>query len=411
MKRILFVAHRFWPYPGGSERLFYELAVRTANRGHEVAVYTTDAWDPESFHKSWKKRLPPGTTQIDGIHLTRFPIRYIPWQFKILGGLSLIPFDPIRLLVGFPHILVPGYLEQMFIRQPEFNLIVAGVFPHTHMVYPAAWLANRHGVPWVAMPLIHTGHKDGSPLRGYLESPRTRLLRHARSIITLTEAEAGPLVRNGIDAGKIHSIGLGVDASAISGGDPLRFRNRYGIIGPIVLQISTQTRAKGSVDLVEAMKKLWAEGSQAKLVMLGPVTTDFEEYMLAQSPSVYEKTAVLGFASDETKRDALAAADVFVMASSADAFGAVYLEAWMYEKPVVAARAGGAPYIVSDGGDGLLVEYGDSGSLAAGIRRLLTDDALRLRLGKAGREKALSRFTWEKTFDRFWDEIGPLLGS
>ena len=40
MKRILYVVHRYAPYPGGSENYVRDMAEETLGRGHEVAVFT-----------------------------------------------------------------------------------------------------------------------------------------------------------------------------------------------------------------------------------------------------------------------------------------------------------------------------------------------------------------------------------
>jgi 2-deoxystreptamine N-acetyl-D-glucosaminyltransferase/2-deoxystreptamine glucosyltransferase len=53
---------------------------------------------------------------------------------------------------------------------------------------------------------------------------------------------------------------------------------------------------------------------------------------------------------------------------------------------VVAADAGGLPDAVTDGVDGLLFPVGDVAALAAAIRRVLAEPALRERLAKAGLE-------------------------
>jgi glycosyltransferase involved in cell wall biosynthesis len=51
----------------------------------------------------------------------------------------------------------------------------------------------------------------------------------------------------------------------------------------------------------------------------------------------------------------------------------------------------------TDGETGLLVPPDDPGALAGAIARLLDDPALRARLGAAGRERVVSRFTWQVT--------------
>src|SRR5436190_5904813 len=89
---ILYVVHRFWPYQGGSERYFFEIARRTAADGHRVTVATTDAWDAGHLHFRRKKRIEKLTDDVDGVHIRRFRVRHFFYQQRILPRLSrLIP--------------------------------------------------------------------------------------------------------------------------------------------------------------------------------------------------------------------------------------------------------------------------------------------------------------------------------
>jgi phosphatidylinositol alpha-1,6-mannosyltransferase len=96
-----------------------------------------------------------------------------------------------------------------------------------------------------------------------------------------------------------------------------------------------------------------------------------------------------------------AGCDIFAMtpqrmAGSVEGFGIVYLEAGIQGKPVVGWRSGGVADAVIDGETGLLVDEGDRAALTAAIERLVTDEALRRRLGEGGRRHA-ARFSWDQS--------------
>src|ERR1044072_6961809 len=133
-KRALLVVHRFWPHPGGSERLFYNVARRLADKGLEITVFTTDAWHPESYHSPRKQRLRSGLETHENLTIRRFGIRNIPLQFKVLRVLSWLPVEVVSLLSGSPYVLVPGYLLEVFRKRPKFDIIIAGVLPYTHLI-------------------------------------------------------------------------------------------------------------------------------------------------------------------------------------------------------------------------------------------------------------------------------------
>ena len=89
------------------------------------------------------------------------------------------------------------------------------------------------------------------------------------------------------------------------------------------------------------------------------------------------------------------AADLLVSASLAESFGLTVVEAMACGTPVVGFDVGGIPDMVRPGETGLLAPAGDTDALAAGIRRMLTDDELRRRLGARCREVAVKEYGLE----------------
>ena len=81
-----------------------------------------------------------------------------------------------------------------------------------------------------------------------------------------------------------------------------------------------------------------------------------------------------------------------------EGFSLPAIEAMACGVALVATTGGALPEVVgTDGETGLLVPPDDPGALAQAIGRLLDDDELRARLGAAGRERVLGRFTWQVT--------------
>ena len=81
----------------------------------------------------------------------------------------------------------------------------------------------------------------------------------------------------------------------------------------------------------------------------------------------------------------MAQADIFAWPGIGEAYGLVFLEAQAAGLPVVACRDRGVPDVTRDGETTLLCAPDDVAAYAANLRRLLTDHALRRRLGAAGR--------------------------
>lgn len=92
--------------------------------------------------------------------------------------------------------------------------------------------------------------------------------------------------------------------------------------------------------------------------------------------------------------------DIFVFPSLwQEPFGMPIVEAMGVGLPVIATRSGAFPETVEDGTTGLLVPRGAARELAAAFERLLGDDALRRRMGEAGRRRAEALFSWDDKVD------------
>ena len=87
------------------------------------------------------------------------------------------------------------------------------------------------------------------------------------------------------------------------------------------------------------------------------------------------------------------AADLFVSAARHEPLGNVIIEAWSHRLPVVAARAAGAEELIVDGQSGILTPLEDAGALAAGIRKVLSDDTLRIALAAQARKAFETTYT------------------
>jgi glycosyltransferase involved in cell wall biosynthesis len=108
----------------------------------------------------------------------------------------------------------------------------------------------------------------------------------------------------------------------------------------------------------------------------------------------------LDIVSNEIKRNAFAACDVLVLPSKSEAFGMVYLEAWICEKPVIGCNIESTSQVITHMKDGLLVTFGDKTQLANSIIYLLNNPELCKKFGKVGKEKT-RLFDSEKVLEDF----------
>ncbi len=144
------------------------------------------------------------------------------------------------------------------------------------------------------------------------------------------------------------------------------------------------------VPLIIRMFQEMARETPAKLLLVGN-GPDYQACVdIVRREGLIHKVYFMDFVLDVAS--VLSIADLFLLPSEMESFGLAAIEALSCEVPVVASRVGGLPEAVADGECGYLLPPDDiDGMIAAGIR-LLTDDALRIHMGKEGRRWVMTRF-------------------
>ncbi len=127
---------------------------------------------------------------------------------------------------------------------------------------------------------------------------------------------------------------------------------------------------------------------------------DYMEHLAQRIPThLRAQVTFAGFLGRDAVAERIARASVLVNPSYSESFGMALVEAMASEVPVVATVAGGMREIVDDGVTGHLVERGDVAGLASAIDMILSDVSLRETMGRTGRLRAVSRFSWEAVSD------------
>jgi len=406
--KVLHIIQRYWPYIGGSERYFQEISERLVRDGHEVTLLTTDAWDLEYFWDRRKKRVETPLEVHNGVRIRRIPVRHLPASpvaypviRRLMASLSHWPVGSVPLLFAAARLMpwLPDLMPVLRSIKTPFDVVHAANVPFDSLLCTAFCYAQERRIPFFITPFTHLGEPGSRRVRKYYTMRhQIHIMRQSAAVFVQTELERDLLASKGVPREVMLKTGVGVNPEEVTGGNAERFRARHGISEPIVFYIGTAAHDKGTVHLVEAMRRLWKEGNSAKLVLAGPVMDHFKKYFDRLPGDVRDRCALLGFISEEEKRDLLAAGDVFVMPSRTDSFGIVYLEAWLCGKPVIGARAGGVPEVIRDRWDGFLVSFGDTAHLASRIAVLLEDRVLARGFGLRGKDKVLAGLTWDRVY-------------
>jgi glycosyltransferase involved in cell wall biosynthesis len=390
-----------------------ELSRRLAADGHQVTVLTTDALDFELLSTPGGRRIPAGEEQtVDGVRVLRFPVHHLPYSplafaawrrgLYILSSLRLVPVGWVsRLSLAAPWL--PEMWRWLRTTEEQFDLVAALNIGFESLFVAGQRFARRRGIPFVSHPIAHLGAGEGP---GQDPVGQFHTMRHQVDVVRSSDAVAAQsptarafYIERGTPAERVHVVGPGVNPGELVGGDGARFLERHGIQAPLVAYLGAMAYDKGTVQVVEAVRCLWQVGVEVELVLAGAILSAFQHYLDQLPRGDRERIRVLGPVGEVEKRDLLAASDIVAMPSRTDSFGLVYLEAWLYRKPVVGARAWGVADVVEDGVDGLLVPFDDHSALTEAFSTLLERPALRAEMGARGEQKVYRLHTWNKKYD------------
>jgi glycosyltransferase involved in cell wall biosynthesis len=136
--------------------------------------------------------------------------------------------------------------------------------------------------------------------------------------------------------------------------------------------------------------------SLARLFQKPSKTNEYLAFLKSKlTGGLEDKVTFHGFLSRTQLVDLFYDADVFVFPPVwNEAFGVTPLEAMAAGVPVAVSRCGGIVETVRDQETGFIVDPDDAPALAQAMLRLLKDDNLRERMGRAGRRRALE-FNWD----------------
>ena len=268
----------------------------------------------------------------------------------------------------------------------------------------AALLAGGAHPPVV----IHTFH--GHVLKGYFGAGRTaffreverRLARVSDVLVAVSPEVRDELVELGVaPREKFAVIRLGIPLEERLG-DPtadLDYRRLYGIPEDafVVGWVGRMTGVKDTASTLEILRAARDRGVDAVLCLVGDGPDRGRLEQVAHDLGIARHCFFVGYQEDVAGYYRLF--DAFLLPSVNEGTPVSAIESLASGTPVVANRVGGVPDVVRDGVDGFLVEAGDVEGAAERLARLAGDPMLRARLGEAGRERVLRRYSVSRLVD------------
>lgn len=206
----------------------------------------------------------------------------------------------------------------------------------------------------------------------------------------------------GLPMDRIRYVPLGIHAADARPAEPPSSPFAIGYLARIC-------PAKGLLNLAKALAQLRGEGRDVRLHAAGTLSPADQSYLDSVRDFLRRRGCEHAFEyrGEVTRRekfDMLARLHAFSVPSIYhEAKGLTVLEALAAGVPVVQPRHGSFPELVEDTGGGLLYDPADDESLAASLRRLMDDDALRRDHGARGREAVLRHHTDERMARETWN--------
>lgn len=361
---VFLITHEFYPVRGGIATFTEEIAKAGASLGYDVEVWAQSA--PPDKEKKWPFRL------------RRLPLKGshdLFCQFRLARELIA---SRRQLRHATVYLAEPG---------PMLTMMILQFFPAFR---PRRMVLTFHGSEILKFA--------NSPLRRLLGR---RLVRRASRISTLsTYTQELLLARFPEAADKIFlTPGALRTDFAVLPGQSSRAKDKI-----VILTVGRLHPRKGQHLTLQALQAL-SPDVRARIeywIVSGQSKGGYEQ-SVRSTAAEYPDLVVRFFGNlpDDELAQIYDRADIFAMTSvnhgnSIEGFGLVYLEAAAHGLPVVAHNVGGVSEAVLDGKTGLLVPPNRPAQLAAAFEQLIHDQALREKLGTAGREWA-KRNCWKKS--------------
>ncbi|GKT10727.1 glycosyltransferase [Desulforhabdus sp. TSK] len=391
--KIVNIIQRYPPAVGGSETWCQEVCRYLAQKGHNVKVLTLDINKEQEF---WRDPLDPernvafGKMMLDQGVLVRRYRRSIPIHTVFHVIYKRILDRMLKVYFYGPHSAEMYGRMWREIKAADLVFLHTVPYPHNFIAYA---LARLFGKKTIFAPHFHPTHPD------YERRSHYWLLRSCDAVITVSEFEKQYLQSKNIPGDRIFVTGNAVHPDHYLPHDLENFASKlradYSIQPDerLVVFIGRKTPEKGVAHLVRAVKELIRK-MPVRLFMVGPGFDWYHDLYNGLSHEEKNHIIEMGVLSHQDKVNLLHLCDLLVLPSRYEAFGIVFLEAWICGIPVMGTTEGAMPSVI--GSEGFLCRYGDEEHLKAMLAEALSDKDRLKELGSRGYDKVRTRFTWDR---------------
>lgn len=384
-RKIAFIVPHYYPSRlPGSVRVIAYIARSLVKDREDVTIITSDVYDPAAWYGPFFGRyITKKREKIDGVTVIRLSVNWLQSAlFLMLSRYARFALpngwkDRVTLYACGP---IFRELESC-LQNEKFDIIHASPFPmgFIHQIYDIKY-KKRMPFKFILTPFTHTLIDD------YSNHLLASVLKSADAIHTVTETESN-YIKSVVAKPKISMIPLFLMDDHYPTHDALyklehELYERYNLNGKIIILFAgNKGRFKGIFHLIEAVSILNQVDQKYVLVAIGQSTPDWPKTIQEKYRSILLD---LPYQTEEYKYAWFDICHIYAMPSISESFGLVYLDAWHFKKPVIAADIPAERELILGAQGGILVKYGDIHGLASAIRKLSIRKDLRETYGQNG---------------------------
>ncbi len=225
---------------------------------------------------------------------------------------------------------------------------------------------------------------------------QTQVARRLPRVLTVSESSKRDIVNDhGVPPERIHVVPVGVDPELFA---PLPEIAR--VPGRLITTASADVTMKGLSFLLEAVAKLRTE-RHIELTIIGKAKADSAASRAISELGLADAVTFVSGVPDRRIVELYAEAELAVVPSLYEGFSLPAIEAMSCGVPLVATTGGALPEVAGRHGETcFLTEPGDAEALASVLQDALDSPTARDRVGRAGRERVVSQWSWRHTAER-----------
>ncbi len=375
--RICFVSRRYWPAVSGMSAYAENLLRHLVRAEHDVTLVSQYRNDPAG-RAVYGGGPPPAERVPAGVQVH---------ALESLGEQAVTRGEPADFEADVAA--MTATILELHREQPFDVLHAQYAYPNGYAVLDAA---RQLGLPAVVSVQGGDGHWVGQCCATHQVLVRS-VFSSAPALLIGSPSFAAEVMANHPIASERFTVVPGAT-------DVERFRPAHGRRPgdlqdpPVLLYHGRVDARKGVLDLLHACALLQADGVEHRLLVSG-IGPDLDLVRRTVGELGLDSSVeVLGAVPYEQAHEVYARGDIFLSPTYAEGFSNTILEAMATGLPVISTDVVGVRDCVRSEENGLLVPAADPPALAAAVRRLLDNEALRRRLADCALEEVVTRWSW-----------------